>query len=394
MKLWKRFSSLAMAGALAVSLTACGGQESASQPQAANGQSGSGAEVEPIYIGELAVLTGDQKLLGTTCHVSMELAKEEINTAGGINGRPIEFVTMDTSGDPTECVELAKQLIEDERICAILGPVRGAVEGYSACPITNEAGIVTLLPICSVSDFCAEMGDYVFSMAGKQSYEMPHLANAVLKDILDVGNVAILYKNNEWGVSSVEALTASCDELGIEIAGLEPYAETETDFTTVLTKLRQTNPDAIVLVSEAVDGANVLTQMQRLGWTDVTKVGVGSMYSDQTFEYAAEGSVEGLITTAAYFVSEEDPRGYAYAQAFEERAGYPPTVHGPLSYDSVLMLAEAIKNVGTDRTAIMEELYKLQDVDGIAGPYTFTEDGDILRDYMVIHVVDGEFVKY
>ena len=100
MKLWKRFSSLAMAGALAVSLTACGGQESASQPQAANGQSGSGAEVEPIYIGELAVLTGDQKLLGTTCHVSMELAKEEINTAGGINGRPIEFVTMDTSGDP------------------------------------------------------------------------------------------------------------------------------------------------------------------------------------------------------------------------------------------------------------------------------------------------------
>lgn len=382
--------------ALALSaFTACGSSgTSGSAPATNSAVSGSSATSEdPIYIGVLAVQTGDFKQLGTTCYVSMEMARDKINAEGGINGRPIEFIVKDTSGDATECVELAKQLIEDERVCSVLGPVRGAVEGFAACPITNEEGLVTLLPICSVTDFTA-MGDYVFSMAGRQSAEMPDLAKSVLKGKLDAKRVAILYKNNDWGVTSITALQEACNELGIEIVGLEPYAENESDFTTVLTKLRQTNPEAIVLVSEAVDGSNILTQMQRLGWDDVTKVGVGSMYSEQIFEYAAEGSAEGLITTTAYFISEDDPVGWEYGQEFEERAGFAPTVHGPLSYDSVIMLAEAIKNVGTDRTAIMEELYNLKDVQGIAGTYTFTDIGDIVREYMVIKVENGEFVKY
>lgn len=352
------------------------------------------SDIEPIQIGVLTVLTGDFATLGTTCYKSMEIALEEVNAAGGIQGRPVEFVTLDTTGDPTECVELARQLIEDDKICSILGPVRGGVEGFTACPVTNEEGLVTVLPICSISDFC-KMGDYVFSMAGKQSYEMPHLVNAVLKDIANAKTVAVIYKNNEWGVSSVDALTATCEDVGIEVVGLEPYAESETDFTTVLTKLRQTNPDTIVLVSEAVDGAAILTQMQQLGWNDIVKVGVGSTYSEQLLSFASKDAAEGLLTTAAYFVSEDDPKGFAYTKEFEKRAGYAPTVHGPLSYDAVVMLCAAIEKAGsTDRTAIKDALFALKDVEGIAGSYTFTEDGDILRDYSVIKVEKNEFVRY
>ncbi len=394
----KKILSLLLALAMIATLmVACGQQEVATESPASETEqtSDDSQSAEPIKVGVLAVLTGDYATLGTTCNTSMQIALDEINAAGGVlGGRPIEFVTLDTTGDATEAVELARQLIEDEEIVAVLGPIRGAVEGFTVCPVTNEAELVTLLPIVSVNDFTA-MGDYVFSMAGRQAFEMPHLAEAVLTDILDTKKIAVIYKNNEWGVSSVESLEAACEEQGIEIVSLEPYAESETDFTTVLTKMRQTDPEAVVLVSEAVDGAAVLTQMQQLGWDDVAKVGVGSLYSDQTLTFTSEGAAEGLITTTASFISEEDPELYAYAQEFEARENYPPTVHGPLSYDSVVMLASAIELAGsTDRTAIKDALFALEDVEGIAGTYTFTDIGDILRDYAVIKVEDGKFVNY
>ncbi len=383
-ELMKRRISLLLAGMMVLSLlVSCAPKETAVVDE--NG---------PIKVGVLGVLTGDYATLGINCNTSMEIAREDINAAGGVLGRQIEFVTLDTTGDPTEAIELARQHIENPEIVAVLGPIRGGVEGYTACPVTNEEGLVTVLPICSVTNFTA-MGDYVFSMAGRQSYEMPHLANAVLKDILNTKTAGVIYKNNEWGVSSLDALKSSCEEIGIDLVTIEPYAETETDFTTVLTKMRQTKPETIVMISEAVDGSAILTQMQQLGWNDVQKVGVGSIYSDQTLSFTAAGAAEGLITTTACFITEEDPKLYAYAKEFEAREGFPPTVHGPLSYDSVVMLAAAIEKAGsTDRTAIKDALFELRDIEGVAGTYTFTDIGDINRDYSVITVKNNEFISY
>ncbi len=341
---------------------------------------------EVIRIGAIAPITGDKAEMGESMWRTLEIAFEDINADGGVMGKQIELVLEDSKGDPKEAVELTKKLAEDDSIVAVIGPMTSA-EAIACAPIFDEYGLVELAPVASNNEY-ATMSEFSFTLAGRQSAEMPYFVEKVLADHVEAQSIGVIWINDDWGVSSIESMQEACDELGIEVAASESFNSGEKDFNAVLTKIRQTNPEVLVLATQAAEGSLILNQIKAMGW-DVPVVGVGALYSDQVIELAGE-MAEGLVAPSAFFLSEEDAEAWDYAQRFTEGAGFSPTIHGPLTYDTALVLAAAIEHAGsTERDAIRVALTEISGVEGLAGSYEFTEDGDIIRAYRVLEVVDG-----
>ncbi len=383
----KKLLLLALVMVMTVSLLAsCSSAPAAesTQTSAADAGTEAPADGEVIRIGAIAPVTGDSAEMGESMWRTLEIAFEDINAAGGVLGKQVELVLEDSKGDPKEAVELAKKLAEAESIVAVIGPMMSS-EAIACAPIFDEYGLVELAPVASNNEY-ATMSEYSFTLAGRQSAEMPYFVEKVLGGHVGAESIGVVWINDDWGVSSIESMQAACDELGIEVASSESYNAGEKDFNAVLTKIRQTNPEVLVLATQAADGSLILNQIKAMGW-DIPVVGVGALYSDQVIELAGE-MAEGLVAPSAFFLSEEDAEAWDYAQRFSEGAGFSPTIHG--TYDAAFVLAAAIEHAGsTDREAIRVALTEISGVEGLAGSYEFTEDGDIIRAYRVLEVVDG-----
>lgn len=363
-------------------------QEQGNGQEQESGQAENAAEGETIRIGAIAPVTGDKAEAGQSVWRSFQIAVDDINAKGGVLGKQVEIVLEDSKADAKEAVELTKKLADDDTICAVLGPMNSA-EAIACAPVFDEYGLVELAPVASNNQY-ATMSPYAFTLAGRQSAEMPYFVEKCLQGYCQTQSIGVIWVNDDWGVSSIESMKDACDKLGIEVTAAESFNTGEKDFTAVLTKIRQTNPETLVLATQAAEGALILNQVKAMGW-DIPVVGVGAMYSDQVILLAGE-MADGLTVPSCVFLSEDDPEAWDYATRFYDEAGFYPTTHGPLSYDSVVVLCAAIEKAGsTDRTAIRDALMEISGVEGIAGTYEFTEDGDIIRAYRVLEVVDGKW---
>lgn len=401
----KKAIAMGLAVAMSASLLAgCGGTSDSTGSGAAASTNASSetaaAETsgDTIRIGGITAVTGDKAEMGESFWRSWELAIEKVNENGGVLGKQVELVLEDSKADPKEAVELTKKMGDDESIAAVLGPMTSS-EAIACAPVFEEYTMVELSP-CASNNQYAPMSDYAFTVAGKMDAEQPYLVERGAYEFLGAKSIGVIWSNDDWGASAFESTKEGCEEYGIEITDDESFVAGEKDFTAILTKIRQTNPEYLMLITQAADGALVLNQLEAMGW-DIPVIGAGAMYSDQVILLSGEAS-EGLVASAAFFLSEEDPEAWDYATKFYEGAGFYPTIHGPLSYDAALLLCAAIEKAGTtDRQAVRDALAGITDADVealwgdvlLAGPYEFTEDEDIIRAYCLVQVVDGKWTK-
>lgn len=408
----KKIIAVSLVAVMAASLTAgCGSkpaantesgttQGSAQEASESSKDDASGASQsaqtpsgDPIRIGGIAPVTGDKAEMGESFWRSWQLAIDKVNAEGGVLGRPVELVLEDSKADPKEAVELTKKMGDDETICAVLGPMASS-EAIACAPVFEEYNMVELSP-CASNNQYAPMSDYAFTVAGKMDAEMPYLVERGIHEYLDAKSIGVIWVNDDWGASAYQSTEEGCSQYGIEITDNESFVSGEKDFTAILTKIRQTNPEYLMLITQAADGALILNQVKAMGW-DIPIIGAGAMYSDQVILLAGDAA-ENLVASAAFFLSEDDPVAWDYATQFYDGAGFYPTIHGPLSYDATLLLCKAIEKAGTtDRQAVRDALMETtdKDVEGLlAGPYNFTEDGDIIRAYCLVKVQDGKWSR-
>lgn len=393
----KKAIALGLALAMGTSLLAACGSTASSTADAETSTNASSETAttettgDTIRIGGITAVTGDKAEMGESFWRSWQLAIEKVNENGGVLGKQVELVLEDSKADPKEAVELTKKMGDDESIAAVLGPMTSS-EAIACAPVFEEYTMVELSP-CASNNQYAPMSDYAFTVAGKMDAEQPYLVERGAHEFLNAKSIGVIWSNDDWGASAFESTKEGCEEYGIEITDDESFVAGEKDFTAILTKIRQTNPEYLMLITQAADGALVLNQLEAMGW-DIPVIGAGAMYSDQVILLSGEAS-EGLVASAAFFLSEEDPEAWDYATKFYEGAGFYPTIHGPLSYDAALLLCAAIEKAGTtDRQAVRDALAGITDADVLlAGPYQFTEDEDIIRAYCLVQVVDGKWTK-
>ena len=355
---------------------------------------GTGAPVtenqEPIRIGLSTPITGSQAENGVGTQAAVEIAVEEINAAGGINGRPVELVIQDSKSDPTQAAQIATLFTEDETILAEIGDfASGAC--MAAAPIYEEAGMVQLSPTASNPDYTL-LGEYMFSIFGKTTDEGKFIADYLLKKYMQAENVAVIYVNSDWGVEAYDILSGYCEENGVNIVASETFFEGEKDFNAILTKVRQTNPDTVMLMMSYDSGAVAIKQIRQMDW-DVQVAISGIAYSEQLITLAGE-DCEGVLSEIGFVIDETNPEMMEFATEFESRTGFAPNMMMTCAYDAMHMLAQAIENCGDNvtRSAIRDELFNLEGFVGLTGPKDFNEDRTITqRNFKIVTIENGEW---
>ncbi len=377
----KRMLAVAALSMTAVLMTACSGGSGSST-------GGGSGEASTIKLGGLAPLTGNYAEYGKGFQIGWQMAIDEINAAGGVNGHKLEIEVKDTQGDAVVSSNMATNFAEDESVMAILGDfTSGACKANAE--IVDRYGIVQLSPTASAPDY-ANMSKYCFSIMGRQDGEAPYLARYILDKYLGAKKIAVIRVDSDWGLSCYENFLPTAEELGMEVT-VEKYASGEKDFSSLITKMRSVNPDVLVVMDQGDSVAAIFNQADAAGW-DIQHVALGPGTSEQLIGQLT--TPDNLIVTSPFFFDENDETLTKWSSTFQEQSGFAPTIHPACAYDTVYLIKNAIERIGDGeitRDAIQQALDQSENT-GITGALNFTEDGDIVRNYMICGVENGKWV--
>ncbi len=346
-------------------------------------QSGS----DTIVIGLSVPLTGNSAEYGQQFEIAAKIVQEEINANGGVNGKQLELKIMDSKNDAKEATDIARVMVEDSEVLAVIGDF-SSTNSMAAAPIYQEAGLVMCSPSGSHPDL-PPIGDYIFAAPGMQSDESVFAAKAV-KDFHGFESTAILYMNNDWGVLAEESFLVGAEQVGLDITTSASFVAGESDFKTVLAKARQTEPESLTLLGNYSELASIVKQAGETGW-DVPIIISGSSCTPQFIELAGEAG-EGVLSETTFFFEKDNEYQMDFYNKFEEQAGFAPTVFASLVHDTLGMFCEAIEGVeDLNRESFRDAIASYTDYSGIMGPLVFNEDGAAVRDYRIAVITNGEW---
>lgn len=333
-----------------------------------------GFGAEPYKVGGIFSITGSSSFLGDPEKKSLEMAVDEINAQGGIDGRPVEAVIYDTEGDPTKAVLAVNKLISKDNVLAIIGPsltpttlaVMPVVERVQVPLISCAAGIQIVEPV----------KPYVFKTAQSDVLAVATIYKHMQKH--GIKKIGILTVTNAFGVSGRDQLVKQAPDYGIRIVKEEAYGANDTDMTAQLTKIKGENPDAVVCWGTNPGPAVVAKNMRQLGLTLPLYQSHG-VASPKFIELAGEAAEGIRLPTGKILVADllpdTDPQKAVlkkYIADYTQRYGGGVSGFGGYAYDAMHMLAKALKGTGGDKAKIRDNLEKISNHVGISGVFTMT----------------------
>ncbi|PWC53340.1 ABC transporter substrate-binding protein [Azospirillum sp. TSO22-1] len=315
---------------------------------------------DPALVGVSGPLTGQHAQYGAQWQKGFELALDEVNGAGGIGGRPLKLQFEDSQSDPRQSVAIARKFVADPAIVVELGDFSSAAS-MAASPVYQAAGLVQFGFTNSHPDF-TKGGDFTWSNAPNQADEMPVLADYAV-GALGFKRVAVLYINSDWGRTSKDLFAKAATERGAAVVAAEGYLADEKDFRSALVRVRDAAPDGIVLVSYYADGAQIARQLRSVGLKQPV-VAAGSVYSPKFLELGGE-AVEGVHTTTPFFPDDPRPVVQRFVKSYTAKYGVQPDAYSSRAYDALILIAEVLKQYGTERKAVRDGLANIQDVPSV-----------------------------
>jgi branched-chain amino acid transport system substrate-binding protein len=322
---------------------------------------------DPILLGVSGPLTGPNAQYGAQWKAGFDLALEQINGAGGIKGRPLQYVFEDSQADPRQSVTIAQKFVNDPAIVAELGDFSSPAS-MAASPIYQRAGLVQFGFTNSHPDF-TKGGDFMWSNSIAQSDEQPALADFAVKQ-LGLKRIAVIHLNTDWGRTSKDIFVKSAKDDGAEVVATEGFLPDEKDYRSTLVRIRDAKPDGIVILAYYADGALIARQLRQTG-IKLPVAAVSSVYSPKFLELGGD-AVEGIYTKATFFPEDPRPEVQTFVKTYQAKYGKDPDSFSVGAYDTVMLFAEVIKQYGTERKAIRDGLANIKDVPSVVfGKVTF-----------------------
>jgi branched-chain amino acid transport system substrate-binding protein len=334
----------------------------AAEESAAEAPAEEAASTEPIRIGMGAIMTGsDTYIHGELITNAALLAAEEINAAGGVLGRPLEIVIQDDAGDPKQAVTVAHSYCDDESIVAVMvDPYSGMA--FAAMPVYDECG----MPMINhgSNPRITEEG-YPYAIQTNPNDLITGFAAAdYVNEVVGAKKVAVMHNKSMFGKGVADVFMLRCEELGMEITSYQGVDPEDVDFTPVLTKIKEEDPD-VVYFAGYVETALIKNQMTQLGMDQVfvAAEATSSEYIEQTKDNGV-----GTITATGAPPLDFRPEIAEFDAKFFEKYGNHPESWAPYYYDRVYAYADIITKAGeATREAIKEQLFNV-DVPSIVYP--------------------------
>ena len=376
----KQLSALLAAALCAGALAGCGANSNSANAAT------SGAE-DTVTLAVVSPVTGDSAEYGIHFNVGAQMAADKINEAGGINGKQVVLKSFDSKNDAKEAAEVARLICQDKTILATIGDFSSTC-CMATAPIYEENKTVQISPSAGLIDF-PRVGPYNFSTTGVQENDGGFLMNRVINEKMGAKSVAIVYTNNDYGLNMLSYMTQEAEADGVVITDTEAIASGEKDFTAIVSKMRQTEPEAVAIMGSYNEVANCVKQIRQVGW-DVPVAISGSALTDQLVELLGD-DVNGIYSNIAFVASDNTPETKEFNEEFTKRANMPPSFHSISAYDTVMLVCDAAIKCGDNlnRETLKDAIQSYKGFDGLMGPFEFTEDGAVYRGYKVVQYQDG-----
>ncbi|MCX6719270.1 MAG: ABC transporter substrate-binding protein, partial [Candidatus Taylorbacteria bacterium] len=253
-------------------------------------RSGSVSNSGPIKIGWIGPLTGDASAVGQNAKAATEIAVDEINGAGGINGRTIDMIYEDGKCNGKDSTSAAQKLLNIDKVVMLYG---GACSGETiAAASLAENAKIPELSYCSSAPSLTTAGDYIFRNYPSDAYQGSFSADYLFNK-LGKKKVAVIYVQTDWGTGVKDVFVKSYKDLGGTITDEEGIAQNATDAKTLLTKVKASNPDAIYFLGYSNETITALKQMTQLG-IKLPLFG-GDAWGDSKIYKDAGASAEGIM---------------------------------------------------------------------------------------------------
>lgn len=339
-----------------------------------------------ILIGSSLPLTGGDASYGQHARNGLEIAREEINRGGGIDGKQVEFLYEDDAGVPKNGISIMNKFTDNPKIKVVIGAVHSTVT-LAMASVANKKKLLLVSPISSSAQLTKEGGAYFVRIAPSDAFQARILATWVYES--GYRKAGIIFVNNIWGASLAEEFEMNFSKNGGRVVAKESSKVGDTDFRTPLSKVHGQQPDAFVFLTQAKEGGIAIKQAKELGYK--LPIFGGDTWSSVEFITSAGDAVEGvrIVMPAQY-------TGKAFrdfAKTYTEKYGEEPDVNAAYSYDTLKIIALAIKNVGYESDKIREFLLKMPSYSGASGITKFDKHGDsIAKDFQRIMFRGGKKV--
>lgn len=393
-------ATLAVIGAL---LAGCAGSAQPASNPAATPQGAATsvaqptpASKDPYRVGALFAVTGFNSPLGTPERDTAKMLEEQINAKGGINGHKLEVVAYDTESDETKCVTLAKKLIEQDKVLAIIGPSSTA-ESLALIDTVEKAGI----PLVS----CAASAQ-ITTPVKKWVFKTPQSDIQAVTEIYDylktrgITKVALLTSSGGYGTTGKAALEQAAPGAGISIVAAETFGDKDSDMTAQLTRVKGTPAQAVICWGTNPGPAIIAKNMRQLNMSIPLLQSHG--VANQKFIELAGEAANGVVFPAGKLLvyqtlPDSDPQKPVlanYAKSFQEKYGRAADTFGGHAYDALMLVAGALEKVGPDKGKIRDEIEKTTGFIGTAGVFNMSpndHNGLGKGCFVMIKIVDGKW---
>ena len=340
-------------------------------------------ESNTIKIGAVLPLTGegtpDQ---GQASQKAILLAIDEINAAGGINGKQVEAIFEDSQCQAQKGVTGIRKLIDVDKVDFIIGDICDSVTA-AIMPIAQSNKKILITP-GSTSPAISEAGDYIFRFWFSETDLGGMVAEKAYK--MGLKKMAILYINNAWGVAQKDGVTIRLEELGGEIVSSQAIDPDNVDYRTELLKAEEKDPQAYYVGLHPNGLALSMKQMIEQGIDKQVFSHGGLVGSTQTLGLGGD-HLEEIMAPFVYDSSSD------FAENYREKYELEPGITADSAYDAVMVVTSLIEEANTaDPSVIKDMLHEVEDYEGASGVITVDENGDVHRPLQMMIVVKGKLL--
>jgi len=336
-----------------------------------------GAQAADIKIGVAEALSGGAAQYGSAIRNGFQLAAEEINAAGGINGNKLQLVVEDEQGKKEEAINVFKKLIFQDKVLMVFGPTLSN-SAQAAHPIAQASKTVAF-GTSNTADGITSIGQYVFRNSVTEADVLPETIKTAVR-IAGVKKVAVLYGNDDvFTKSGYDNFKKALEDLKIPVTTTETFAKGDVDFKAQLTKIKASNPDAIVLSALLAEGAPIMVQARQLG-LNVPVIGGNGMNSTKIFDLA-KGASDNLYVGSPWSASNATPENTQFIKAYTAKYNAAPDQFAAQAYDALYIASQAIKKItlsgdlAKDRNALQAALPDVKWT-GATGDFQFRRFND------------------
>ena len=376
----KKFALTLVSLASVALLAACG-----EVSKTGNSGSASGTEIgKTLKIGFNFEETGDVASYGTAEQKGAKLAVDEINKAGGVDGKQIEVTDKDNKSELSEASTVSTNLVTQAKVNTIIGP---ATSGGTGAAITNAAkASVPLITPSGTQDDLTKGQDYLFRTTFIDSFQGKILSKYVT-DNLKAKKVVLYYDNSSDYAKGIAK--AFQEEYKGEIVATETFASKDTDFQAALTKFKGKDFDALVVPGYYTEAGKIVNQARGMG-IDKPIVGGDGFNSEEFISQATPAAATNVYYVSGYSTSGDmTAKAKKFLEAYKAKYNEEPSMFSALAYDSVYMVAEASKGA-KNSVDIKENLAKLKDFEGVTGSITMDKNHNPVKSALMIGLKDGK----